>query len=110
MELSVWTSTTVRKIERDDARDEYVVTLLKSDGSKRVMRPKYVIGALGIGGGEPKLPDIPGMVRSLILSSFFINTFHLEQFPREDFALLIPQRSYRLSRKESNRCGSMQIG
>ena len=75
MELNIWTSTTVQKIERDDSKDEFVVTLVKADGSKRVIRPKHVVAALGFGGNEPSMPDIPGMVRVLrpqCVASFFL--------------------------------------
>ena len=77
MELNVWTSTAVQKIERDDAKDEFIVTLCKPDGSKRVMRPKHIVAALGLGANEPKMPDIPGMVRcpAIVVSCylFFYN-------------------------------------
>jgi hypothetical protein len=63
MELNVWTSTTVQNIDRDDSKDEFVVTLIKADGSKRIMRPKHIVMAIGLAGNEPKMPDIPGMVR-----------------------------------------------
>jgi len=59
MELNIWTSTTVQRIERDDAEDEFVVTLVKADGSKQVLRPKHVITALGW--SLPNMPDITGM-------------------------------------------------
>ncbi|KAF8523192.1 hypothetical protein JB92DRAFT_2705437 [Gautieria morchelliformis] len=61
MELNVWTSTTVQKIDRDESKDVFVVTLIKADGSKRVMRPKHIVMAIGFAGNEPKIPDIPGM-------------------------------------------------
>ncbi|KAF8510816.1 hypothetical protein BU17DRAFT_55151 [Hysterangium stoloniferum] len=61
MELNVWTSTEAQKVERDDDKDEWIVTLIKSDGSKRVMRPKYVVFAFGVAGNQPNMPQIPGM-------------------------------------------------
>lgn len=71
MELNVWTSTEVQKLERNDETDEWIVTVTKSDGSKRVMRPKYVVFAFGIAGNRPNMPQIPGMVR--IYRTFFEN-------------------------------------
>ena len=65
MELNVWTSTTVQKIERDNSKDDFVVTLAKADVSKRVIRPKHVVAALGLGANEPSMPDISGMGRVL---------------------------------------------
>lgn len=62
MELNVWTSTEVKKINRDDSKDEWVVTFVKSDGSTGVMRPKYVVLGLGFGGNIPNFPNFPGMV------------------------------------------------
>jgi len=61
MELNVWTSTEARKVERDDDKDEWVVTLIMSDGSERVMRPKYVVFGLGFEGNQQNMPRIPGM-------------------------------------------------
>ena len=63
MELNVWTSTEAQKVERDDAKDEWIVTLIKSDGSQRVMRPKHIVFAFGVAGNQPHVPQIPGMVR-----------------------------------------------
>lgn len=60
LELNVWMSTEVRHVERDDVKDEWVVTIRKADGTERVMRPKYVV--LGTGFGDPAVPCIPGAV------------------------------------------------
>ncbi|GJJ08953.1 hypothetical protein Clacol_003173 [Clathrus columnatus] len=58
MDLNVWTSTEVQKVERDDNSDQWVVTLRKADGTIRVLQPKYVV--MGLGFGEPSIPAIPG--------------------------------------------------
>ena len=78
MELNVWTSTTVQKIERENSKDDFVVTLVKADGSKRVIRPKHVVAALGLGANEPSMPDMRGIVRVLrpqSVASFFFWVF-----------------------------------
>ncbi|GJJ06880.1 hypothetical protein Clacol_001076 [Clathrus columnatus] len=59
MDLNVWTSTTVTHIERDDARDEWVVQVIKADGTPRTFRPKYVVAGVGL--GDPYTPDFAGM-------------------------------------------------
>lgn len=58
-------STEVKKVERDDAKDEWVVTIRKADGTSRVMRPKYVV--MGLGFGEPSVPCIAGAVSNFFL-------------------------------------------
>ncbi|KIJ33013.1 hypothetical protein M422DRAFT_70464 [Sphaerobolus stellatus SS14] len=61
MELNVWTSTKVERVERDEAKNEWVVTFIKADGSSRVMRPKHIVLALGLAGNKPRFPKFPGM-------------------------------------------------
>jgi len=60
----VWTSSKVEHVERDNEKDEWAVTVVKSDGSPRVFRPKHVVFALGIAGNKPRFPKVPGMVNS----------------------------------------------
>ncbi|GJJ11303.1 hypothetical protein Clacol_005535 [Clathrus columnatus] len=59
MDLNVWTSTTVTHIERDNDRNEWIVHVIKADGSLRAFRPKYVVA--GVGFGEPYIPDFAGV-------------------------------------------------
>jgi len=61
LELNVWTSTVIESIERDEAENDWIVALTKNDGTKRIMRPKHIVLALGIGGNEAKMPTLPGM-------------------------------------------------
>lgn len=61
MELDVWTSSEVTHVERDEAKDEWVVTVVKTaDNTKRVFRPKYVVLAFGLAGNTPRMPVVPG--------------------------------------------------
>jgi hypothetical protein len=112
MELNVWTSTTVQNIDRDDSKDEFVVTLIKADGSKRIMRPKHIVMAIGFAGNEPKIPDIPGMVRCAVLRLNLpfskINKRHSACVSREGRAFREPQASHRLCREEGSRGGRRQ--
>ncbi|GJJ14647.1 hypothetical protein Clacol_008913 [Clathrus columnatus] len=60
LELNVWTSSTVTSVERDDEKKKWVVTVIKSDGTKRILNPTYVILGLGSYGNVPNIPVIPG--------------------------------------------------
>ncbi|KAI0770914.1 FAD/NAD-P-binding domain-containing protein [Trametes elegans] len=59
MELNVWTSSTVTKAEQD-ANNEWNVTVEKADGTTRVFHVKHLVSAIGLGGNNPNIPDIPG--------------------------------------------------
>ncbi|KAI0688446.1 FAD/NAD-P-binding domain-containing protein [Cytidiella melzeri] len=58
MELNVWTSTTVRDAKQE-ADGKWAVTVDRGDTS-RVVRVDHVVFAIGVGGGTPNMPDIPG--------------------------------------------------
>jgi cation diffusion facilitator CzcD-associated flavoprotein CzcO len=60
LELNYWTGTALTSAEYDAARKEWVVTLTKSDGSFRTLRPRHVVMATGAS-GIPIMPDLPGM-------------------------------------------------
>lgn len=60
LELNVWTSSTVTKATRDEKTGKWAVTVRKPDGSERVFHVDHVVFALGLGGGAPKIPKIPG--------------------------------------------------
>jgi cation diffusion facilitator CzcD-associated flavoprotein CzcO len=63
MELNVWTSTTIDKLEEDPSGKSWTVTVSRAtDGTKRTFKPRHVVFAHGLGGGEKKMPSIPGMV------------------------------------------------
>lgn len=61
LDLNVWTSSTVIKVERDGAQDKWIVHVRKADGSTRIFYTKYVVAGMGL--GKPYTPEIPGMVR-----------------------------------------------
>ena len=60
MELNVWTGTTFLGGEFDAAHKRWTVRLRRADGSGRIMRPRYVVMALGVS-GRPSVPTFPGM-------------------------------------------------
>ncbi|KAG6374832.1 FAD/NAD(P)-binding domain-containing protein [Boletus reticuloceps] len=62
MELNVWTSATVVSIEKEtgDSGKHWSVHVEREDGRKRVFKVDHVVLALGIGGGLPRNPNIPG--------------------------------------------------
>ena len=60
MELNVWTSTTIHKIDRNPDGKGWVVHVTRADGSSRDLNPKNVVFAHGFGGGVPNLPVYPG--------------------------------------------------
>ena len=64
LELDFWTSSTVTKAKRDEASGKWAVTVKKADGSERVFNVDHLVFAIGLGGGIPNIPDIPGRVRT----------------------------------------------
>ncbi|KAF7798202.1 hypothetical protein EIP86_009419 [Pleurotus ostreatoroseus] len=60
LELDFWTSSTVTKAKRDEASGKWAVTVKKADGSERVFNVDHLVFAIGLGGGIPNIPDIPG--------------------------------------------------
>jgi cation diffusion facilitator CzcD-associated flavoprotein CzcO len=64
LELNVWTSATVASIEKEtgDSGKRWSVRVEREDGRNRVFKVDHVVLALGIGGGLPRIPDIPGQV------------------------------------------------
>ena len=60
MELSFWTATELVAGSYDEKRREWRVTLRRSDGTERVMRPRHLIFATGVS-SIPYTPDLPGL-------------------------------------------------
>lgn len=59
-------STSVKSATFDDAASEWTIELERGvDGKveQRTLKPKVVVWACGLGGGEPRMPVIEGMVR-----------------------------------------------
>ncbi|KZT00875.1 FAD/NAD-P-binding domain-containing protein [Laetiporus sulphureus 93-53] len=59
MELNVWTSTEATSVKRTD-NGKWEVTVRKADGTERRFHIDHVVMALGLGGGVPLIPNIPG--------------------------------------------------
>jgi putative flavoprotein involved in K+ transport len=60
MELNFWTSTELAAGAYDKKRGEWRVTLRRSDGTERIMRPRHLIFATGVS-SIPYTPDLPGL-------------------------------------------------
>ena len=60
LELNYWTGTELAGGTWDDKAKCWTVTLRKSDGSERTMRPRHIIVATGVS-GIPIWPEIPGL-------------------------------------------------
>src|SRR6185312_7977091 len=71
--LNFWTGTELVAGQYDEARKEWSVTLRRSDGSERVMRPRHLVFATGVS-SIPSTPDLPG------LSSFAGKVVHSGSF------------------------------
>jgi cation diffusion facilitator CzcD-associated flavoprotein CzcO len=59
MELNVWMRTAVKKADFDESTSTWTVTLMRTDGFERTVRPKHLVFATGHS-GEPKIPSFPG--------------------------------------------------
>ncbi|KZT68497.1 FAD/NAD(P)-binding domain-containing protein [Daedalea quercina L-15889] len=60
MELNVWTNSSAESVRLLD-NGKYEVVVKKPDGTIRTFHVDHVIMALGLGGGVPKVPYIPGV-------------------------------------------------
>lgn len=62
MELDIWLSSEVEKLDRIPDDKGWKVTVKTYDGSVRILRPSHVVFATGFGGGLPNMPSFKGMV------------------------------------------------
>ena len=60
MELNFWTGHEFVAGAYDDKKAEWRVTLRRSDGTERVMRPRHLVFATGVS-SIPYTPDLPGL-------------------------------------------------
>jgi cation diffusion facilitator CzcD-associated flavoprotein CzcO len=60
LELNFWSGTELVGGSYDDERRQWNVTLRRSDGTERVMRPRHLIFATGVS-SIPYTPDLPGL-------------------------------------------------
>lgn len=60
LELNFWTGTELAGGRWDDKEGRWSVTLSRSDGSERTMKPRHIIVATGVS-GIPVWPKIPGL-------------------------------------------------
>ncbi|RAK97101.1 putative flavin-binding monooxygenase [Aspergillus ibericus CBS 121593] len=59
MELNVWLQTSVKSAEYDDATKQWTVTVVRGDGSERILHPRHLIWCTGHS-GEPLVPSFQG--------------------------------------------------
>jgi len=60
LELNFWTGTELVGGSYDETRKQWSVTLRRSDGTERVMRPRHLVFATGVS-SIPYTPDVPGL-------------------------------------------------
>jgi putative flavoprotein involved in K+ transport len=60
LELNLWTGTELAGGSWDEKAKCWTVTLRRSDGSERTMKPRHIIVATGVS-GIPVWPDVPGL-------------------------------------------------
>ncbi|MBX6328151.1 MAG: NAD(P)/FAD-dependent oxidoreductase [Pseudolabrys sp.] len=60
LDLNYWTGTMLTAGRYDDTRGEWSVTVQRTDGTTRVMRPRHLVFATGVS-SIPYTPDLPGL-------------------------------------------------
>ena len=70
LDLNYWPSTDFMKGRYNAARCEWEVKVRTGTDAQRVLRPRHVVLATGMEGGEPHVPSLPG------LGSFRGNVLH----------------------------------
>ena len=62
MELNVWLSAKITKLVENESGNGFIIDITRKDGQKRSFTPRHVVFAVGLGGGLPNMPKLPGMV------------------------------------------------
>ena len=60
LDLNFWTGTELAGGSYDSRERRWTVTLRRSDGTKRILKPRHLIIATGVG-GIPIWPSVPGL-------------------------------------------------
>ncbi|MEM9355884.1 MAG: NAD(P)/FAD-dependent oxidoreductase [Pseudomonadota bacterium] len=60
LELNYWTSTELVEGSYDEYAKVWLVTLRRSDGTTRAMKPRHIVMATGVS-GIPNVPELPGL-------------------------------------------------
>ncbi|MBY6412590.1 NAD(P)/FAD-dependent oxidoreductase [Rhodococcus sp. BP-252] len=58
MELNVWTGSELVASTYDDDAAAWTVTVRRSDGTERTLRPRHLVLATGVSGTEPNMPTV----------------------------------------------------
>jgi len=70
LELDVWTSTKIVKVEQNPETLKWTVDVERANGGKRTFVVNHIVGAIGLAGGKPRMPVIPGRVCTLSRTRF----------------------------------------
>lgn len=62
MELNVWLSATATQASRNSETGKWDVVVKREDGTERQFCVDHVVFALGLGGNQANIPEIPGRV------------------------------------------------
>lgn len=57
----MWTKSEVTNANKSDS-EGWTVTVKRADGQSRILKVKHLVFATGLGAGEGKFPEYPGMV------------------------------------------------
>lgn len=73
----MWTSSYVEKvIQGAPGSPRFTITVSRLDGTKRMFKVNHlVLAIIGFGGGEPNIPEFPGMVSTV---NYFEFSYRLE--------------------------------
>jgi len=61
MELNVWTGTRLAEARFDAGAAAWAIRLDRGEGGSRAMRCKHIVAAIGLSGGVPRRPRLPGL-------------------------------------------------
>lgn len=84
-DINVWTSTSATRAVRDETTGQWSVTVVRADGSERIVQVKHIILAFGY---PFKYPTFPGQVcRNLIHASLTMADIVAGRVPRTSHSL-----------------------
>lgn len=112
MEIDVWTSATVIDAQQEIS-GKWAVTVQRGD-TNRVVHVDHVIFAIGVGGGTPNMPSIPGMVRlrtmELLAVLDLMNMFRTSSKGRYYTPVNTAKRWTTQARRLSSSAHALQVG
>lgn len=76
LDLNVWTSTKFLHGDYDNKAKRWSASIRLADGKERILHPRHIISATGGVGGNPAVPELPG------LSSFKGEVIHSSKYSK----------------------------